>query len=180
MALQQARLILPAPCPSGAELRAFWVLIRGDPEGLTDANDVFCRWVQPFLIIGAYNARSEAFRGYRSKLSKKGPELVSYRYSTRSKDELMDWLQASPDRPRLFSASYRYWSRFPEAWIATYLHPVEVTLIAEKVLTRHQAIEESTAADRRALQELADEAVGLLERPPKLEEYRQLQARRAA
>jgi hypothetical protein len=92
----------------------------------------------------------------------------------------MDWLLESPGRPHLFSTAYRYWARFPKAWISTYLYPVEATLIAEKVLMRHQASEEWTAGERTALQELAGEALGLLECPPKLEEYRQLRARRAA
>lgn len=180
MPLQQVRLFLPSPRPSPDQLRSFWTLIKGDPDGLTDTNEIFYCLVQPFLIIGSFNSRSEEFIGYRCILAEKPPKLVSLRYSTRSKDELMDWLLESPVRPQLFSASYRYWYRFPDAWISTFLYPVEVTLIAEKVLTKHQAIVEWTAAKRRGLQELADEALGLLECPLKLEEYRQLRTKRAA
>ena len=180
MSLQQVSLFLPTHSPSPDQLRSFWTLIKGDPDGLTDVNEIFYSSVQPFLAIGSFNSRSEAFMDYRHILAAKPPKLISIRYSTRAKDELMDWLQAFPVRPQIFSASYRYWARFPNAWISTYLYPVEVTLITEKLLSKHQAIVEWTAADRRGLQDLANEALALLECPPKLEEYRQLQKRRAA
>src|ERR1035438_92782 len=131
--LQQIRLYLPTPSPSPDQLRSFWTLIKGDPDGLTDANEIFYSLVRPFLAIGSFNSRSEAFMGYRRILAAKPPKLISIRYSTRSKDELMDWLLEFPMRPQLFSDSYRYWTRFPNVWICTYLYPVEVTLITEKV-----------------------------------------------
>ena len=180
MPLQQVRLYLPSPRPSPDQLRAFWTLIKGDPDGLMDSNKIFYSSVQPFLVIGSFNSRSESFTGYRRILAERSPKLMSLRYSTRLKDELMDWLLEWPVRLHLFSTAYRYWARFPKAWVSTFLYPVEVTLITEKVLTRHQAIVEWTSNERRGLQELADEALGLLECPPKLEEYRHVRGRRAA
>jgi hypothetical protein len=180
MDLRQARLLLPKPFPPPNDLRCFWRLISGDPTALKEVNHTFYWWVQPFLTVGAYNARSAAFRGYRRKLGKRRVDLGSLRYNTRSADPLMDWLQSHPGNPRLFSEAYIYWSKFPKAYIATYLYPAEVTIVCDKVLSWHQATPEWTDANRRKLQELADQALGYLEHPVKLAEYRQVRLKEAA
>jgi len=80
----------------------------------------------------------------------------------------MDWLLASPGHPQLFSVAFAYWSRFPKAYIATFLFPDEATYTAQKVLTRHQEVMEWTASARADLQDLANQALRILECPPKL------------
>ena len=168
MPLQQVRLFLPTPPPSPEQIRSFWRLISGSPDALESVNEAMYLHVLPFLNVGSFNSPGTPFRGYRRILSQPRVTSRSVRYSTRTADPLMDWLLASPGHPQPFSVAYAYWSRFPKAYIATFLFPVEATYTAKKVLIRHQEVKEWTAHARADLQDLANQALRILECPPKL------------
>jgi hypothetical protein len=89
----------------------------------------------------------------------------------------MDWLLAAPRHPHLFSVALTYWTRFPEAYIATFMYPEEAEYTAKKVLSRHQALKDWTDYARSDLQNLANQALGILECPPKLAQIRAALAR---